>query len=487
VITIASRIFDSLQQNSSSDISALLKTTDPGVDSQEVLATLRQELRLAALLHDVGHSLYSHASERVYSEIGILKEAGEELTEFAGYRKGVGEVLSFCYTLTPSVAELLKRAEERLEQSGECDEFRGKIDLNNVALIIIGQAKHPYLKFLGDIVSSAFDADKLDYLLRDAGAAGLPLKYDLERYLYTVYLGRETIADGEHFHENRYRAAGTCPLRKEPEQPGDFPYYDTYRLRLPKLAMSTMEQIIICKLMLYSYIYHHPKVLAAEGLLVKLLKKKVELWQAEGNDDRCLLSRFMSMTDSAIEGADFIGSENSLIAHYSYRIQNRLLPRVVFTIGNFSTHAEGELVRTFLESLQDKIKRNDQIKSKRDEIKEALEDRIGKELLRIDPTIANSAKEALLKAGVWFDVPTPPSMEGLHEVFGKNPPGVTVAKMFPIERWIEAYQAHRYYVRVFAFSEYFDNVSKAARIAISEIVGVRNNDFFEGASKHRFS
>jgi HD superfamily phosphohydrolase len=47
----------------------------------------------------------------------------------------------------------------------------------------VGRSKHPLLQFLGDIISGGFDADKLDYLLRDASAAGLPLRYDLERYL----------------------------------------------------------------------------------------------------------------------------------------------------------------------------------------------------------------------------------------------------------------------------------------------------------------
>jgi hypothetical protein len=244
-----------------------------------------------------------------------------------------------------------------------------------------------------------------------------------------------------------------------------------------------MEQIIICKLMLFSYIYHHQKVLSAEGLLVKLLRAKVELWRAEGDDDKCLVKRFMSMTDSALDGAAFLGSGNDLIADYSYRVQNRLLPRVVFTIGNFATHAEGELVRAFLESLQDKKGRDDETKSKRDEVVEQFENRIGAELLKIDPSLGASPKEALLAAGVWFDVPNPPKIEGLHDLLGKNPPGVTIAKMFPIERWIEAYQAHRYYVRVFAFSEHFDIASKAARIAIEAIIGVRNDEFFEGATK----
>ena len=54
------------------------------------------------------------------------------------------------------------------------------VNFDHISLMIIGRAWHPYLQFLGDIVSSAFDADKLDYLLRDATAAGLPLRYDLD-------------------------------------------------------------------------------------------------------------------------------------------------------------------------------------------------------------------------------------------------------------------------------------------------------------------
>lgn len=45
---------------------------------EDAVSRWRQELRLAALLHDTGHSLLSHASERVYGELQLLKSAAAE-------------------------------------------------------------------------------------------------------------------------------------------------------------------------------------------------------------------------------------------------------------------------------------------------------------------------------------------------------------------------------------------------------------------------
>lgn len=482
VLTVASKVFDSLQQNSDSDLQSILSVVFPGSDYKLAIARLRQELRLAALLHDTGHSLFSHASERVYSELPLLKAASAELTTLSGKKKGVGEVLSFCLALTPAIGELLKRAQGRLEPDAKSDqaEFGQEIDLRNVAMLIIGRSSHPYLQFLGDIVSSGFDADKLDYLLRDASAAGLPLRYDLERYLYTVYLQRGQLGDEESKLEAMYRLLGTEVQKQPAPDSRRFPYYDTYRLRLPSLAMSTIEQIIICKLMLYTYIYHHPKVLSAEGLLVRLLELRVKAWSASGEDDHQIMWRFLKMTDTALDAAEFVkgDAEHSFISEYRYRVQNRLLPRVVFKIGGALSHADGDLVRSFLTSLQDKEKRNSLIRK--------FELAIAKNILATKPDFASSEEEALFKAGAWLDVPKTPDFEDTDAILGR-PTSVAINRVFPIGHWTEAYKAHRYFVRVFAFSEYMDVVDAAAQKAVAEVVGVSSQEFFDSVRKVRNS
>jgi hypothetical protein len=78
-----------------------------GEEPDTLILRIKQELRLATLLHDIGHSLYSRTSELVYEKLCPLVEASEELSSFLGKQKGAGEVLVFCFALTPAVARLL--------------------------------------------------------------------------------------------------------------------------------------------------------------------------------------------------------------------------------------------------------------------------------------------------------------------------------------------------------------------------------------------
>ena len=484
VLTVASKVFDSLQQRCPNELRIIVQQVSGkphSADNLACVAQMRQELRLAALLHDTGHSLHSHASEQVFSKVDLLKEASQELSTFVGKEKGAGEVLSFCLARTPSVAELLTRAEAKVDHPEDADEIDYKVSLSNVSLLIVGRSQHPSQQFLGDIISSGFDADKLDYLLRDAGAAGLPLRYDLERYLYTVFLDGEAIADDESQLEALYTALNSNATKMPPKQGvSDFPYYESFRLRLPKLAMSTIEQIIICKLMLFSYIYHHPKVRAAEGLLVRLLKYKRTEWEASGDSNEQILRKFLSLTDSALDGTEFLKSEDPLVAEYSYRIQNRLLPRQVYRLSAAATpDTNGALLKNFFTKVEDKAQRSIRI--------DELEKEIGNQLLVLNAALGASYVEALRTTGVWLDVPTVPKFEDISVIVGKSKgsPGVKIGDVFPIGQWTEAYEAHRFYIRIYAFSEYLEISRDAARKAIETIFGINGDEFFAVASKVR--
>jgi uncharacterized protein len=442
---------------------------------------MRQELRLAALLHDTGHSLHSHASEQVYSNIALLQQASEELSAFVGKEKGAGEVLSFCLARTESIETLLRRAASKLIPSEAADEENSEISMNNVSLLIVGRSQHPHLQFLGDIISSGFDADKLDYLLRDASAAGLPLRYDLERYLFTVYLDPDILVDDESELEKLYAAVGSKVERRPPTKGlSVFPSYEAYRLRLPKLAMSTIEQIIICKLMLFSYIYHHPKVRAAETLLVHLLQLKMSTWIGSGESDEAILRRFLSMSDSSLQGSEFSQCQDAAVADYSYRIQNRILPRQVYRLSAAATgDHDGALLKNFFTKVEDKAQRKANIRK--------LEAEIGSQLLALNKRLGTSAEEALRTAGVWVDVPKVPKFEDVSVIVGKGKglPGVRIADVFPIGQWTEAYEAHRFYIRIYAFSESFEIAQIASRRAIESVIGIKSNEFFEVAGKDR--
>ena len=333
------------------------------------------------------------------------------------------------------------------------------------------------------VASRVFDSvlhRQRNYLLRDAQNAGLPLRYDLDRYLYDVQVSKEILSDGNGELEKLYDRVGAPALSRKPASPQmPYPYYETYRLRLSRRAMNVIEQIIICKMMLFSYIYHHTKVRASDGLLERLLRRRLQSWQANGDSDEKILDRFLKMTDSTLhveegDGYDELGKS------YRYRLVNCLLPRAVYSIsGPSATHAEGILIQDFLMDLQDRTRREALITD--------LERAIGEELQKLDNAIGSTPQEATARTGIWVDAPKPPRFEDVDEMIrgARTSAGVPLAQLFPIREWTEAYLHYRYQVRTFAFSEYFDIATMAAKNAMKRILEISSDSFYDGIRRER--
>jgi uncharacterized protein len=464
------------------DLLTFLPTLYDGAPSDECIKRLRQELRLAALLHDTGHSLFSHASEKVYSKLALLIEASAELTEIAGKEKGSGEVISFCLAQTESVRELISRGRAKLIGTAAFDEYDGEIDLDHVSLLIVGRAWHPYLQFLGDIISSAFDADKLDYLLRDATGAGLPLRYDLDRYLHAVHVKRSELVDGEEQLKKLYDAVApgkTERFSASGKQP--FDYYESYRLRLPKSALNAIEQIVICKMMLFSYLYHHTKVRAIEGLFERMLAKAQKNWEREdGSTGLKVLCRYLDVTDAHLRSNYFLDSPDPVVSEYAYRLVNRLVPREVMRINSsIASHADRAPINDLLADLQSRAKRDNYVTK--------IETAMGNALVKRNKAVfGQTATGALEKAGAWLDVPKAPKFADVDEVAsGAEDENLELKHIFPVDKWTQAYTSYSYNVRIFAFSEYVNDVKSAGRAALEEVTGVKSPEFYKRISRTR--
>lgn len=115
-------------------------------------APTRRLVRVAALLHDIGHAPFSHTAEELFDEPIDHEEMTRRLLA------------------TDEIAEIFARHGDGLEPAA-------------VAALLAGEGE----PLLGQIVSGELDVDKMDYLLRDSLFCGVRYgSYDLERLLDTV-------------------------------------------------------------------------------------------------------------------------------------------------------------------------------------------------------------------------------------------------------------------------------------------------------------
>ena len=142
VMHIAGRICDRLKQRS--------QITDEDCE----------RVRLAALLHDIGHGPFSHVSEHL-----LDKHANRANGESTLEKKKIHEKVT---------VDIVENDEEICEILSD-EERQFVVDM------IQGK---PTRDFRRDIVSSDLDADKMDYLLRDSYFAGVKYGiYDLEKII----------------------------------------------------------------------------------------------------------------------------------------------------------------------------------------------------------------------------------------------------------------------------------------------------------------
>jgi len=122
-----------------------------------------EKLRLAALLHDIGHYPFSHCLEQPIQKHSHNKE-------------GSHEKLSVDFILKTSI-------KDKLDQNYNPQEI--------VSIINKTTTNHLYSVLL----SSDFDADRADYLIRDAHATGVSCGFiDIDRLISTLTIANNHLA-----------------------------------------------------------------------------------------------------------------------------------------------------------------------------------------------------------------------------------------------------------------------------------------------------
>lgn len=205
------------------------------------------KLRLAAVLHDVGHCFFSHLSERMYGgtkEFQDLKNAFEIFSHAQPH-----EIMGYMVINTPSFKRFFTRFvrfPEGPKTDGDADRF-----FDTIGRMIVGApvdetveiGGREYRKYyLTEMINGQFDADSLDYLRRDSYITGLSLTFHIDRFLYKIKIMDRLETVGGEEKAGRH-------------------------LTIPISGVSTVEEMIFGKQMLTRYIYQHQKVLAADALV----------------------------------------------------------------------------------------------------------------------------------------------------------------------------------------------------------------------------
>jgi HD superfamily phosphohydrolase len=157
VLNFAQRILDALRHRYRKDSTAT-----------DLLEKHGLTVKAAALLHDVGHSPFSHVMERAFDAVGNHEK--KTIALITGRKSSIPKALE-----------------------------RHNLDPKTVAAIIDKTSEH---RLLVDIVSSQLDADRMDYILRDAQATGVKYGvFDAEWLLNCLCVGTEpglTTTAGEY-------------------------------------------------------------------------------------------------------------------------------------------------------------------------------------------------------------------------------------------------------------------------------------------------
>ena len=129
----------------------------------------KQLIRLATLLHDVGHGPFSHATEEVMP-INKITGKSYEHEDFT------------CEIIRKEFKNVIENHKENINYDFNAD---------TVAALIEGNAEILKAKlFWRELISSQLDADRCDYLLRDSYHIGVKYGiYDYQRLVKTIALG----------------------------------------------------------------------------------------------------------------------------------------------------------------------------------------------------------------------------------------------------------------------------------------------------------
>lgn len=215
VTQVISSLFDAICERQKSFLTENLNYRESGLDR------LRALLRIAALLHDIGHAPFSHAGEDIFP---VDSQTG---------RAYVHEEYS---------AAIVKFELRDVIENHPVNRNHG-LKADDVAAFFLETSPSRDSVLWRDLLSSQMDCDRMDYLLRDAYHAGVNYgKYDLNRIIATV------------------------TLLPRPDEEG-------FALGIEEDGIHAAEGLILARYMMFTQLYFHKTRVIYDYHLIEAIKE----------------------------------------------------------------------------------------------------------------------------------------------------------------------------------------------------------------------
>ena len=213
-------------------------------------------LRMAALCHDVGHGFMSHVSEyALESEDSCRAIRRQFQREFdLSPENQLSEIAAYYIMGSAAFRELIEVAFRRSAMTAPAD------FVDRMQRAIIGQQIDERKLQMHQFISGPIDADKLDYLTRDAKMCGVPVLVDGPRIV-------------EKVRASRIDTDGLPPALKKNVQ------HSSHYL-ITGIAVSgarSLDELALARTLMFDKVYRHQKVRAAESMVAAVTSQLARL------------------------------------------------------------------------------------------------------------------------------------------------------------------------------------------------------------------
>jgi HD superfamily phosphohydrolase len=255
--------------------------------------------QLAALFHDVGHGPFSHLFEMYVTRNRAYRKWVHESVSEELITKGIGE-----FSDLPLFLNKLKESFESRGVPGDPNFLKPE----NIAAISQGRPPPaaPEYHFLSQILKCPFDADRMDYLRRDAYYTGVETgRVDIWELVNNTTIGKEKpVSDDATFH-----------------------------LRIDKRAAVSLEAFLLARDLMYRRVYYNKAHRGHQELIIRAFSEMMEKHRPE---------ELVMKTDD--EMIDLFAHHNAFTKNVAERLTQRKLyeplPFDINVFANLDEHAQ---------------------------------------------------------------------------------------------------------------------------------------------------